>query len=140
MFVCESVIRVRYNETGSLGLAHHSSYYNWFDIVQEEFLRQNGFSYKTLEEKGLFFPPLETCCQFFHPVHSFDEITVKMGLKDMGEVKATFIFEVYRNEDKKLAARAESKQAFVSSSLRPVPLKKALPELYTLLKNALKEE
>lgn len=135
MFVCETEIKVRYDETGKNGIAHHSNYHNWFDIAQEEFLERNGFSYTELEKKGLFFPYIETTCRFFAPVRHFETIIVKMGIKEMGEVKCTFVFEVTRKDDGQLIAKAEVVQAFVNEGLKPMALKKVLPELYILLKS-----
>lgn len=135
MTVCETELKVRYNETGQNGIAHHSNYYNWFDIAQEEFLRKNGYSYSDLESKGLFFPHMETKCRFYSPVRHFEMVLIKMGIKEMGEVKCTFEFEVMGRDDGRLIAKAEVVQAFVNENMRPTALKKVLPELYVLLKS-----
>ena len=39
----ECKIRVRYSETGKMGFAHHANYFNWFDIAQEELLKEARF-------------------------------------------------------------------------------------------------
>ncbi len=135
MIVCETELKVRYNETGQNGIAHHSNYYNWFDIVQEEFLRKNGYTYDDLAGKGLFFPHMETKCRFFCPVRHFENIVVKMSIQEMGEVKCIFEYEVTGKEDGRLIAKAEVVQAFVNEKMKPTALKKALPELYILLKS-----
>ena len=46
-------IRVRYQETDGQRRLHHSNYLNYFEIGRVELLRENGISYKELEDQRL---------------------------------------------------------------------------------------
>ena len=46
-------IRVRYNETDSMGFVHHANYFTYFELGRTELLRASGGNYRRMEESGL---------------------------------------------------------------------------------------
>ena len=46
-------IRVRYNETDSMGFVHHANYFTYFELGRAELLRASGGNYRRMEESGL---------------------------------------------------------------------------------------
>ena len=44
------VIRVRYAETDQMGVVYHGNYAQYFEIGRVEWLRNQGVSYKELEQ------------------------------------------------------------------------------------------
>ena len=52
----EVQIRVRYSETDQMGVVYHGSYVPYFEIGRVEWLRNQGISYKALEESGVALP------------------------------------------------------------------------------------
>ena len=69
--------RVRYAETDQMGVVHHAVYYVWFEQLRTEYFRTIGFPYGQLEEQGVFFPVVESRCEY------------KEGARYDGEVKVT---------------------------------------------------
>jgi len=39
-------IRVRYNETDSMGFVHHANYFTYFELGRTELLRASGGNYR----------------------------------------------------------------------------------------------
>lgn len=42
MTVSDLEVRVRYVETDQMGVAHHASYFVWFEAGRTEFIRERG--------------------------------------------------------------------------------------------------
>ena len=51
MFISETTVRVRYNETDKMGYVYHGNYPQYFEIGRTDALRQVGLTYKEFEEK-----------------------------------------------------------------------------------------
>jgi len=47
-------IRVRYAETDRMGLLHHANYLVYFEQARTELLRQQGLTYRDMEDQGFF--------------------------------------------------------------------------------------
>lgn len=48
------LLRVRYIECDSQGIAHHANYGPWLEMGRTELLRRAGTSYKQIESSGVF--------------------------------------------------------------------------------------
>ena len=51
----EMTLRVRYCETDAMGLVHHATYVNYFEMGRTELFRSKGGNYREFESRGLFF-------------------------------------------------------------------------------------
>lgn len=70
-------IRVRYSETDMSGHWHHSKYFVWLEEARHTFLRELGFSYRAMEEEGIFFPIVEEKCRYLSSVRMDDIIEIR---------------------------------------------------------------
>ena len=50
--------KVHYYETDKMGIVHHSNYIKWLEEARVEMMREMGYSFKSLEEQGIFSPVL----------------------------------------------------------------------------------
>ena len=50
--VNETRLRVRYAETDQMGVVYHANHFIWFEVGRVELLRQLGFSYSDMEQRG----------------------------------------------------------------------------------------
>ena len=50
----ETTIRVRYAETDRMGLLHHANYLIYFEQARTELLRDQGLTYREMEDQGFF--------------------------------------------------------------------------------------
>lgn len=46
-----------------MGVVHHSVYYVWFEQLRTAYFRRMGFPYGRLEERGVYFPVVESRCR-----------------------------------------------------------------------------
>ena len=129
----ECRIRVRYNETGRQGYAHHSHFFNWFDIVLETLVSNCGMSYKDVEDMGYFFAPINDQIKYFHPAAYNDELTVRLTVRSLSSIKIKFKYEIIREKDAMLIAVGQTEHVLVDQYFRPHSLKKVLPKLYDLI-------
>jgi acyl-CoA thioester hydrolase len=136
--ICESAIRVRYEETDQMKVVYHSNYLVWFEIGRTDFIRQIiGLSYASLEEKGVLFPVIEAWCKYKVPARYDDELIVQTTVKEVKGVQLTFAYKIIRREDGELLAKGETEHVFTSPELKPVNLRRKFPELYKSLQEAI---
>ena len=135
MRVCHEInIRVRFSEVGQMGIVHHSVYEEWFDMVELDFMRANGFDYKSLEESGYFFPQIEMHVYYKGVAFMDQELKISMGLKSAGTLKYTFEFEI-TDMNNNVITKGETSHILVDKNMHPLNVSKELPRLHKLLKS-----
>lgn len=127
-------IVVRYSETGGLGFVSHSSFYDWYDMIQYEFLRKHGFEYAQMEQQGHMLVTIENSCKFLAPAYLGQELRISMSVKEITPLKAVFEYDIIRKQDGVRIAKGHSVHACVDRNFRPVVFETQLPGLHRLLK------
>ncbi|MXO78345.1 YbgC/FadM family acyl-CoA thioesterase, partial [Paenibacillus sp. OT2-17] len=69
-------LRVRYQESDQMGVVYHANYLNWFEIGRTEMIRQAGFNYRSMEERGVLLPVIEINAKYASPARYDDLITI----------------------------------------------------------------
>jgi acyl-CoA thioester hydrolase len=126
----ETKLRVRYQETDQMGVVYHANYLVWFESGRTEFMREHGFSYKKLEEKGILLPVVDIHCKYLYSAKYDDLVVVRTSIKDWNKWKIIFSYEVLNHETGQCLAKGESSHLWVDRDMKRVNLKKAVPELY----------
>lgn len=112
MVLNEISFRIRYAETDQMGVVYHGNYAQYFEMGRVEWLRNLGFSYKSMEESGVMLPVISLQVQFKKPAVYDDMITVETRLKKMPSVKIEFDFTIY-NENKEVLVEATTVLVFM---------------------------
>jgi acyl-CoA thioester hydrolase len=136
MYIHRFKSKVRYQETDRMGIVYHSNYIIWFDMGRTEFLRSLGYSYKDLENEGIWLPIIEVGCKYKSPARYDDEITIETFIEELTRVKIRFGYRVYRGEE--LLVEGFTVQGVTNDKLRPIALNKVKPEVYNKLEECLK--
>lgn len=103
MLVAETKIRVRYGETDQMGYAYYGVYAQYYEVGRVEAIRQLGFSYKDVEEKGVLLPVSEFSVNYKKPAFYDDELTIKTIIKEkVTGVRIPFEYEVYNQKNELL--------------------------------------
>lgn len=136
-------LRVRYAETDQMGVVYHANYLNWFEIGRTELIRELGYPYRKIEDKGLLLPVVEADLKFKKPARYDDLITINTRVLEMTSVRLHFAYEIRKlNEDKaaesegnsgELLVTGTTRHVWVNPSWRPVRIEKEAPELWQLL-------
>lgn len=94
-----STLRVRYAETDSMGIVYHSNFLIYFEVARTDYFRVFGFTYRRLEEDGVFMPVTECYCRYISSAYYDDELEVVTGLEMLSRLKLRFNYEVIRKPD-----------------------------------------
>ncbi len=114
MYQYDTQIRVRYAETDQMGRVYHSNFAIYYEVGRVEMLREMGYPYKMLEEKGVQMPVLELHSKFLKPALYDDLLTIRVIVPKMPSVKMFFNFEVY-NEKQELLNTGEMTLFFIDA-------------------------
>jgi acyl-CoA thioester hydrolase len=98
MLTRDCPIRVRYKETDTMGVVHHSNYAVYYEQARTELLRSLGASYRALEENRIMLPVAEMTMKFFRPARYDDLLTVRITLPELPSVRLIFDHEVYSEQ------------------------------------------
>ncbi|MCC9609195.1 acyl-CoA thioesterase [Blastopirellula sp. JC732] len=120
----EMHIRVRYQETDAQARVHHANYITYFEVVRTEMLREAGFSYREMEESGLFLVVAEAECKYRAPAVFDDLLCVSVETVRAKGVRIENRYEVRR--DGEVIATGRTLLACVDRNGKPKPIPKRL--------------
>jgi acyl-CoA thioester hydrolase len=119
MSVSDLDLRVRYAETDQMGVAHHASYFVWFEAGRTEFIRGQGRSYAQVEEGGWLLVVVEAHCRYRRPARYDEVLTVRTRLEALRAATLRFGYELIRKADGEVLADGYSVHAAVDRTGRP---------------------
>lgn len=93
-FVVETTFRVRYAETDSMRIVHHSRYLVYFEEARSEYARQRGRPYSDFEASGYFLTVTEVRARYVKPARYEQTITVKAWITEMKSRGLVFNYEI----------------------------------------------
>jgi len=117
----EVQVRVRYQETDQMGVVYHGNYFTFFEIGRTEYLRSCGYTYRKMEEEGVFAVVVKAECSYHGAAKYDDLLTIKTAIKRITRVKIEYGHQIFRNTD--LLATGSITLAFVNAEgkLQPAP-------------------
>mgnify|MGYP001591862224 CR=1 FL=1 len=130
------VIRVRYADTDRMGVVYYANYYIWFEVGRTEILRSWGQDYKSLEERGILLPVIESSAQYHAPARYDELLTVRTTLEHYRGARVAFNYKV-ENQNGALLVSGRTHHALTNLALRPI---RAPADLATLLNHFLLNE
>lgn len=95
-------IRVRYGETDAMGHAYYGNYLLWFEQARGAWCRDRGFTYKSLEERGLMLPCVEAHLRYKSEIKYDDLIVVEIVLAEFKRAAIRFDYKIVVEESGKL--------------------------------------
>lgn len=105
-------LRVRYSETDQMGVVYHGNYLPYFEVGRVEWLRNQGISYKSMEENGVALPIVNINISYKKPARYDDLLTVVTKFKNQSSVKIEFECKIL-NEKGELLTTADFILVFV---------------------------
>lgn len=133
MFTSQVSFVVRYAETDQMGVVHHSNYPIWFEAGRTDFINKLGMPYSVIEQNGAMLPLLEMKCRFLGFARYEEEIEVITRIKEYTGTRLRFGYTVYIKGNDKAITEGETLHVWTNTSLKPVNIKKFMPEIYKLL-------
>jgi acyl-CoA thioester hydrolase len=120
-------VRVRYVETDRMGVAHHSSYVAWFEEARTEWLREQGLSYRELEDSGVLLMVVELRCNYLRSVTYDDVIEIETRLVERGKASIGLAYDVFAEGSETRVAEGFTRLASVDRDGRMRRLPESLP-------------
>jgi acyl-CoA thioester hydrolase len=120
----EIEVRVRYAETDRMGFLHHANFFVYFEMGRTELGRQFGFSYREMEDAGLFLVVVDLECKYKRPAHYDDLLVIRTTVERVTHVKVVHRYDVLRAGT--LLAVGRSTLACVDRQGHPQKLPRAL--------------
>jgi len=97
-------LRVTWVDTDAAGVVHYSNYFRFFERAEEEFYRYVGFDFTNLKERGLWFPRVETSCQYKKPAKYSDMLVIEVSVEELKEKSVKLGFKVVNEKTDDLLA------------------------------------
>ncbi len=113
MYKTEIQIRVRYAETDRMGYVYYGNYATYFEVARVESLRQLGFTYKDMEDKGIVLPVLDFSIRYLKPAYYDDQLTIYTSIIKPPAARLFFEYETF-NEKNELLNKASTTLVFIS--------------------------
>lgn len=105
--------RVRYAETDQMGVVYHANYLIYLEIARVEWLRNQGVSYKDMEDNGIALPVVNININYKKSAKYDDILTIKTSLIYYKGVKIIFESKIY-NQNNLLLTEAQVTLVFVN--------------------------
>lgn len=119
-------IRITYRDTDQMGMVYYANYLVFFEMGRTELFRQLGMTYKSLEEKQMYFPVIHAECNYHAPAKYDDLITIETKISEVKNASIIFSYEIKCCE--KLLVSGSTKHPLVDKSFKPVRMPKELKD------------
>ena len=116
----ESRVRVRYQETDQMGIAHHANYIVWFEVGRTDLCREAGFPYTVIENRGFILVVTEITCRYRVPFRYDDEVVIRTSLAETASRAMKFGYELFDANDELHAVGTSSHMWVDRASRKPV--------------------
>lgn len=133
------VRRVQFYETDQMHIVHHSNYIRWMEEARIDYMEQMGYGYDKAEELGVNIAVTGISCEYKSPAVFGTSVVVHCNISRLTPVRMSVVYRMVDAESGILRATGESNHCYLNREGRPVQIKKALPELYTVLESSLSQ-
>lgn len=120
-------LRVSYRDTDQMGTVYYANYLVFFERGRSEFMREVGFTYRQMEELGLFFPVMHAECNYYSPATYDDLLTIETTISELKNASVIFAYKIKCGD--KLLATGSTKHPLVNKLFKPTRIPKDLKVL-----------
>jgi len=121
MLESRMTFRVRYQETDRMENVYHANYLVWFEMGRTEFMREQGISYRQMEEESYGLVVVEASASYHAPARYDDLVTVRTTLPAHNRAALKFEYAVHlgKDEDGPLLCGGSTVLVFIDRARRP---------------------
>ncbi len=134
-----SRIVARYSETDQMGIIHHSTYVNWFEVGRTDLIKKAGKSYKQLESEGLWLPVIKVEVNYKEPARYEDAVLVHTSIDAYNGIRIRFKYKIVKEDTEKTSVIGYTEHCWTDSLMKPLSLRKKDRELHGTLEKIFKE-
>ena len=126
--------KVQFYETDGMSIVHHGNHILWMEEARSDFLDQLGWGYEKAVEAGIDFAVYSVSCAYKSMTRYGETVAITVTVNKLQLTKLELVYRMVDLITGQLRAEGTSVHFFYDRAKgRPVSLKKALPEVYTLL-------
>lgn len=126
--------KVQFYETDGMSIVHHGNHILWMEEARSDFLDQLGWGYEKAVEAGIDFAVYSVSCAYKSMTRYGETVAITVKVNKLQLTKLELGYRMVDLVTGQLRAEGTSVHFFYDRAKgRPVSLKKALPEVYTLL-------
>jgi acyl-CoA thioester hydrolase len=125
-----SALRVRYAETDQMGVVYYANYLVWFEVARADLLRSLGWTYREMEDSGVFLPVIEAHCEYRRPTRYDEEIEVRTQGRILSAVRMEFSYDVVLKLTNEVATVGRTVHAATDRDGRPCRLPVRIAEAF----------
>ena len=127
----EQRLRVRYEETDTMGVVYYSKYFVWMEVGRVSLMRDIGFGYAEWVRHEIQFPVVQAHADYKAPARFDEEILVRTRVASIGNKSMRFENEIFRLPEMKLLATGHTVHALMSKAGGTIPFSQGLKEKLT---------
>ncbi len=127
----EQRLRVRYEETDTMGVVYYAKFLVWLEVGRVGLLRDIGFGYSEWVKREIQFPVVQAHADYKASARFDDVILVKTKIASIGNKSIRFENEVYKLPEMKLLATGHTVHALMNKHGSTVPFSPELRERLT---------
>ena len=124
-------LRVRYEETDTMGVVYYAKYFIWMEVGRVALLREAGFGRNEWTRQGVEIPVVQAHAEYKAPARFDDEILVKTKIASVGNSSIRFDNEIYRLPDMTLLATGHTVHVLTDRKGGKMPFAPELKERLT---------
>jgi acyl-CoA thioester hydrolase len=113
-----------------MGVVYYANYFVWFEVARAELLRTLGWSYREMEDTGVFLPVIEAHCEYSRPARYDEEIEVRTRGRLCSPVRMEFEYDVVELLTERPVATGRTVHAAVGTDGRPCRLPARVVEAF----------
>ena len=126
--------KVQFYETDGMSIVHHGNHILWMEEARSDFLDQLGWGYEKAVKAGIDFAVYSVSCAYKSMTRYGETVAITVTVSKLQLTKLELGYRMVDSVTGQLRAEGTSVHFFYDRAKgRPVSLKKALPEVYTLL-------
>jgi len=124
----EHRLRVRYEETDTMGVVYYSKFFVWMEVGRVSLLRDIGFGYAEWVKHEIQFPVVQAHADYKAFAKFDEEILVRTKIAAIGNKSIKFENEIYRLPEMRLLATGHTVHALLGKTGKTIPFSQALKE------------
>jgi acyl-CoA thioester hydrolase len=125
-----TTLRVRYAETDQMGVVYYANYLVWFEVARTDLLRTLGWTYREMEQAGIFLPVIEAHCEYRRPARYDEEIEIRTSGRLCSPIRMEFVYDVVLKSTSESSASGRTVHAALGADGRPCRLPDRIRQVF----------
>lgn len=139
MLISKKEVEVRYAETDQMGVVYHANYLVWMELGRTQLIKDLGFSYAEMEQKGIISPVIDINVSYKKPLRYGETALVETWIDYYDGLRVIYGYKMYTPNGEISVEATSSHVCVKKDSFRPIQIKKHYPDWHAAYENAKKK-